>query len=93
MKKCMLRVKVGGWGGEEPQHRQLGCPVPWVGGKHREGTLHEGASEASALLQEAVRRHRPGSWRDRCVWYRIFPVTHVQGPGSGGKWGLTGCLM
>lgn len=48
MKKCMLRVKVGGWGGGEPQHRQLGCPVLWVEGNHREGALHEGASEASA---------------------------------------------
>lgn len=65
-------------------------------GNRRVGALH-GASEAPALLAEAVRRHRPGSWRDRCVWYRILPVTHVQGPGSGGRWGLTGwlkaCLM
>ena len=48
MKQHTLRVEVGGWGGREPQHRQLGCPVPWVGGNRREGPLHKGPSAAAA---------------------------------------------
>ena len=39
------------WGGGEPQHRQLGCPVPWVGGTRREGPLHKGPSAAAAAAK------------------------------------------